>query len=241
MGTKKTLVPTRAQFLNLKKEILAWLPSSIINAHFHCGTKIKKTDWPKASKLATQKEIIKKGLFFDKKLQKNIYPGKKINFIGFPLPFSKGGIIPEYANKLMILEIKKGVTGCMLGSNKINILENAKKAAIKQGVRFSGIKFHIKLFKKYPKKIDSLSDFITPKILNFMVSNKLTIIFELVNGFDNKDMIFLKKLPKTINVVIPHLGFNNLGFMMSENDFINTIKNPTAKYKKDFQKIKNNN
>ena len=226
-------------YIKLKKEVLSWLPSRIIDAHVHTATKVQPYNYHLLSKSILNGSIVRKGLYYHDYIYEHLFPKKEVFAVGFPLPLRKIGIQPSYVNHLLISEMKKGLVGCMLGSQSMGVLNKAIDDAKRHKVKYHGIKFHPWMSDK-PKEKISLEDYFNDAILRFCERNKLSIICELPNGWNEKDIKTLKGIFKNYNlkIIIPHLGFNNRGFILEFAQYIKDLTAPYNSFKKQIRKVK---
>jgi len=231
---------TYEDYEKIKKEVLRWLPPKIVDGHVHTATKVQPHNYHLLHKSILNGDIIRKGLYAHNFIFKHLFPDKKFFKVGFPLPLRKVGVQPSYVNHLLINEMKKGgLAGCMLESQNISILNKAIEDAKKHKVKYHGIKFHPWMFDKKKDKL-SIKDYFNKTLLRFCEENKLTIICELPNGWKIKDIKVLRKILTNHNlkIVIPHLGFNNRGFILKFSEYIKDLTAPYGFFKRQISKVK---
>lgn len=232
----------KENYVKMKKRVLDWLPNKLIDAHVHTATEVRKEKRDLLEKSILNKHLIKQGIHATNEIFHKLFPKKEIKKIGFPLPLLKAGVEQNYVNELIIEEMKKGLIGCMLVSKNLESMEKQIKKAKEEGVKFYGLKFHPWIFREIKTPV-FLEDYFNDDILSFCEKHKLTLITELPNGWNKSSIKVLKNIvgDYKINIIIPHLGFNNKGFVFKFKDFIKNLNADYSKFKETFEKIKDIN
>jgi len=229
------------KYNQIREEVLDFLPLKIIDAHVHTGTRAGEVNPEKQEPHPLSYGIMKnRTLTISLDSFSGVFPDKDIKMVGFPLPLPFEEINPiEWNNKLMIKEMKKGIYGVLHWIRDIDEMEKTIKIAKKNNLKFHGIKFHPRLYPEKEKQTVLISDMINEKILDFAEKNKLTMITELSHEFCKEDVVFLKKIDENynINIVIPHMGLNYRGFVMSYKDYKNTLTKPCEEFEEEFSKL----
>lgn len=231
----------KKDYENLRGEICEWLPSSFIDAHVHTATKIGVIEGCPKEAVVSYGLMSKTKLIAPLDVFSKVFPGKKAVFVGLPLPLPFKKTKQDYWNNvLMIQEMRKGIKGVMHCSS---VLEMEKTLAIakKNKVKFHGIKFHPRVLKDKARKDVFLSDLVNDELLGFAEKNRLSALLEMSKGFVKEEVEVLKRIDENfnINVVIPHMGFNYMGFTVSLKDYKESLAGKTEFFEKELKKLKN--
>ena len=224
----------------LRNEVLDWLPKRIINAHVHTASGVRKEKEHLLDKSVLNKKLLLNGLSYNEKVYENVFPGRQISAVGFPLPFKKVGIEADHVNRLLIKEMKYGVHGVMMASLDVGLLEDLSKEAEKNGVEFRGLKFHPWLFGETPKEKITIDGYFSDELLDFAERKNMTLICELPNGLNKKDLRTLEKVHDnySFRILIPHLGLNNLGFITDKEEFARNLHASYDEFRDHFMELK---
>lgn len=223
----------------LKEELKDILAQPTIDSHIHCGTSVENIPKEKQKPHPLSYGIMKHRTLTPKKdVFQRIFT-KQVDFVGFPLPLPFDDLDPHMWNSvLMIEQMKQGVHGLMHFS-KLEQMQEAIDIAMKHSLEFKGIKFHPRMASWKPKKEVLLSDLLNKDVLDFAETNKLSLLLELSHGVCKEDTETLKGIDSSykINTIIPHCAQNHKGFVMSHEDYKQSLICSAKEFEKELKPL----
>ena len=196
-----------------EKELKAWIPDEIFDAHVHLGRKTDMSTDFSAERLKNALCTFSNMTLGEiKKWYGNLYAGKKITgLFAFPFPLQEMNFIRANEYIFEIMQIDPGVLGFIWTNPKsikltIDVFTNAEH----RGVRFAGAKPYYDILGK--SNFDTLMQEILPRqLLKFINSEKLILMLHTTGkGIGDKkvrDYIkFISDDFPQIKIVLAHMG-----------------------------------
>jgi len=201
------------EYERIRKEVIDWLPSKIIDSHVHTPLILN----------TKPVRVFSRGLYniyFKDKLKvtsenfQDILPGKDLSIIGIPPPYKES--VPKIINAMAVKEPNP----TLLINDEIKNLQPILKDNV------IGIKSHWKI----ENKKGNFDNLISEEKLEFLEKNKLCLLIEMSDPPNNFDKLKEVDQRYKVKIILPHIGFSHEPMFIPRKDFEDSFN----KHRKDY-------